>query len=171
MLDQRLEAPTEPVGTTGDQMVWLQGILQGSLNEPIAKPEPEPSKRTVSLAIDSVGTKTREEKMSEPVSKDLLDAKLEAIEARMDGRIARIEDNTDRIVKTMDRMDVRMDRIEDTVSNQKYWFIGTGIAIVLGVAGIIANNNANNTAWMIDSIDRIEQAVGQHSHPPEQPKK
>jgi hypothetical protein len=79
------------------------------------------------------------EGMSTPVTTDLLDAKLETIEAKMDARVQRIEGRCDQI-------DRDMQDIKSEMKSMKWWMIGTGLSVVLGIAAFNATVLSNMVA-------------------------
>lgn len=115
----------------------------------------------------------------QPVSKDLLDARLEAIEARMDTRVARIEGKIDLLTSTVATLAANQASLQQSVADaaknsqtdaksMKNTIIATGIstalAIVLGVAAFNATVLSNmvasfesgkNTAAMQASSEKV----------------
>jgi hypothetical protein len=91
------------------------------------------------------------------VTREEIDAKLEAVEARMDARVARIESQVER---TLDSVNHAMNRVagdvqliqqdnretRSMVSNSKWWAIGTGVAVLLGIWQIVTGITQSNTA-------------------------
>jgi hypothetical protein len=89
--------------------------------------------------IDKAVASPHNEGMSTPVTTDLLDAKLETIEAKMDARVQRIEDRCDQI-------DRDMQDIKSEMKSMKWWMIGTGLSVVLGIAAFNATVLSNMVA-------------------------
>jgi len=77
--------------------------------------------------------------MEPSVTKDLLDARLEAIEARMDARMVHIEGMVASIAKSQDEITASHKSTRNTI-------IGTGIAVVLGIAAFNATVLSNMVA-------------------------
>lgn len=104
--------------------------------------------------IEKIISKPHNDRMTEPISRPELDAKLETIEVRMDGRLARIEDSIQRIVDMTaeikeDYREIRSDNrdIRQSVSSLKTTMIvtaiGAALTIVLGVAAFNATLQSN----------------------------
>jgi lipopolysaccharide export system protein LptC len=94
---------------------------------------------TRNYQVDSKEAILHNEGMSTPVTTDLLDAKLETIEAKMDARVQRIEDRCDQI-------DRDMQDIKSEMKSMKWWMIGTGLSVVLGIAAFNATVLSNMVA-------------------------
>ena len=82
----------------------------------------------------------------ENVSRSELNAKLETIEAKMDGRLALIEAGFVGMRDQMSAMREDMAGLRSDGKNLKYWLMGTGIAIVLGIAAFNATVLSNMVA-------------------------
>ena len=68
--------------------------------------------------------------MTEPLTRALLDAKLETIETKMDGRLARIEDR-------FSGLERRFDKLETILEKQKYTAWAAAGATIIAVAGVV----------------------------------
>jgi hypothetical protein len=104
--------------------------------------------------IEAMSTPTREE----------FQARLETIEARMDGRVASIEGKIEAFLaraeerentsqaraetaqQRMNHVDAAVQQIQASSASLKYWLIGTGIAVVLGLAAFNATLLSNMVA-------------------------
>lgn len=97
----------------------------------------------------------KEEQMS--MNREELTARLEAVEARMDARVARIESQVERVLDSVNNtmsnvqgyvQTIQRDNSEtrSMVSNSKWWAIGTGIAVLLGIWQIVTGLTQSNTA-------------------------
>lgn len=73
------------------------------------------------------------------VTTELLDAKLEAIETRMDARVQRIDARCDHI-------DAELKGLRAEMKAMKWWMIGTGLSVVLGIAAFNATVLSNMVA-------------------------
>lgn len=97
-------------------------------------------------------------RMTEPLTRPELDAKLETIEARMDGRIARIEDSVQRIVDMAAEIKQENRDIRMSVSNLKTTLIVTAIGAVLTIVLGVAAFNATLQANMLSAFSLGQQA-------------
>ncbi|MCF6780888.1 hypothetical protein [Stutzerimonas stutzeri] len=141
-------------------------------------------KRIVSSSNDTRHNSTHTEIMND-ITREELNAKLEAVEARMDGRVASIEGKIDAFLAAQAERDkaseYRFGRIESDVAEIKQSLsksfsslkstmvvtaVSTVLAIVIGIAGFNAMLTSNMlAAFQAGKGERVEAPVIQSSPP------
>jgi hypothetical protein len=102
--------------------------------------------------VDRSGEPPHDGLMADEITRHELDAKLELIETRMDGRVLQIENQVAKSIESTERaIDVvreTMSTLQDenkqtrsSISAAKWWAIGTGVAVLLGVWQIVTGVN------------------------------
>lgn len=109
--------------------------------------------------VDSNGGGGNNQRMDTAITRPELDARLELIETRMDARVQRIEE-TGKAIQS------EMHEIRSELKNQKWWMIGTGLTVVLGIAAfnatVLSNmvasfeSGKNTSATVIQAQQRID---------------
>lgn len=81
--------------------------------------------------------------MADEISRPELDARIELIEAKMDARVQRMEMLVEQMSKNV--LDIRSDNrdLKKSLTDAKFWAVGTGVVVLLGVWQIVGTNSGN----------------------------
>lgn len=86
-------------------------------------------------------------------SMDETDLKIKVLTAEINGQLGRFEDRIEQAIAEMRRDSTRAESnwqsLENKISNMKWWMIGTGLSVVLGIASF----NATVLSNMVASFD------------------
>ncbi|WP_043632722.1 hypothetical protein [Chromobacterium haemolyticum] len=135
-------------------------------------------------SLDSRSVGPHNEPMSTAPTREEFEAKLETIETKMDARVQRIEEKATRIEEDMRD-------IKSEMKNMKWWMLGTGVSVIIGIAAFNATVLSNmvasfesgkNTAQAIDKaqtdlqkreerLDAIDKKLDKLIAAPPQPQK
>jgi len=89
-----------------------------------------------------------------------LGAKIEAIEARMDSRVQHIQQIFEHMQSDLSEMKEDRKEFKQELKNAKWWALGTGIAIISILVGILALTNSwqqATIALIASKIDSLQQ--------------
>lgn len=96
--------------------------------------------------------------MSTAPTREEFEAKLETIETKMDARVQRIEDKATRIEDDMKDIKSDMRDIKSEMKNMKWWMLGTGVSVIIGIAAFNATVLSNMVA-SFESGKNTAQAI------------
>lgn len=106
---------------------------------------------TESSAVESEDLQPHNDHMSTAPTREEFEAKLETIETKMDARVQRIEDKATRIEEDMRD-------IKSEMKNMKWWMLGTGVSVIIGIAAFNATVLSNMVA-SFESGKNTAQAI------------
>ncbi len=92
-----------------------------------------------------------------------IDARFEQIDARFAEVNSQANEHSQVLNRRVDELSHEMKGVKQSLSAQRYWMVGTGVATLIGVAALNAASQANIVA-AFESGTRVSAAIIRNSH-------
>lgn len=125
----------------------------GSISISVAPPEALTQPISDPFRVIDIPYSKVEHKEMNGLTREELDAKLDARDAKADARMVRFEERMNLAIQQMGKDSERFGQsvrdIDTKISSMKWWMIGTGLSVVIGIASF----NATMLSNMVSTFD------------------